>query len=313
VIALVASLLLALPTLYWPFGIERAADVKSAGIAQIAVPPDQVEAWRALGFAATGIGTAELAARETLQPPGILARPTVASPTRSPWANANGWRVLRNPSGKFVYELPAGAAPLAAAEAYAYGADAVLKIDPKDLPELGRMLTFLKGLPEADLPGVADVAVVDDGSAEVGEVMNLLVRRNLLFRVARAPVPGARITIQLGTKEFPRTDAADPSAFALKIRRQLTDEQRSLRIYGSDTVIARFTSDNNRARIHLLNYARRETEGLRVRVRGSFPRGEAYLPEKGRVALVDQVAADGVTEFSLPVIGSYVVIDLGQR
>jgi len=313
VIALVASLLLALPTLFWPHGVERAAEVKAAGIEQFAVPTDQAEGWRKLGFSVTALAAADLAAREALQPPGILARPAVASPTRSPWANANGWRVLRNPSGKFVYDLPAGAAPLAAAEAFAYGADAVLKIDPKDLQELGKMLTFLKGLPAADLPVVADLAVVDDGSAEVGEVMNLLVRRNLLFRVARAPVTGARINIQLGTKEFPRTEAADPSAFALKIRRQLSDEQRSLRIYGSDTVIARFTSDTNRARIHLLNYARRETEGLRIRVRGSFPRGDAYLPEKGRVPLVDQVVADGATEFSLPVIGSYVVVDLGQR
>ena len=175
------------------------------------------------------------------------------------------------------------------------------------------MLAFLKGLPEVDLPGIADVAVVDDGSAAVGEVMNLLVRRNLLFRVVPKPAPDFRINIHVGTTDYSVKEAADPSAFALKVRRQLTDEQRSLRIYGSDTMIGRLTGDNDRVRLHLLNYARREIEGLRVRVRGSFAQGHAYLPQRGRVPLVDHVVADGATEFSLPGIGSYVVIDLGRR
>ena len=34
--------------------------------------------------------------------------------------------------GKYRYDLPAGKAALAAAEAFAYGADALLKIDPAD-------------------------------------------------------------------------------------------------------------------------------------------------------------------------------------
>lgn len=305
--------LLSLPALYWQHGVERAQDLKAAGIERVLVPPDQADTWRKAGFEATPLSAADLASREGLLPPGIVARANVASPTRSPWASANGWRVLRNPGGKYIYDLPAGSAALAAAEAFAYGADAVLKVDPADLVPLGRMLTFLKELPAADLPGIADLAVVDDGSPDTGEVMNLLVRRNLLFRVVRAPAPQFRINIQLGSKEYPRGDAADPSAFALRIRRQLTDDERSLRVYGSETVIGRLTGDQGRARLHLLNYARREVEGLRIRVRGTFLRGEARLPERGRVPLEDLVAADGFTEFSLPAIGSYVVIDLGQR
>ena len=50
------------------------------------------------------------------------------------------------------------------------------------------MLTFLEGLPAVDLPPVADLAVVDDGSAITGEVMNLLARRNLLFQVVQDAV-----------------------------------------------------------------------------------------------------------------------------
>ena len=60
-------------------------------------------------------------------------------------------------------------------------------------------------------------------------------------------------------------DAADPSGFALKIRRQLTDERRRLRIFGSEVVVARMTGDASRVRIQLLNYGNRDIAGLRVR------------------------------------------------
>src|SRR5207244_2895907 len=76
---------------------------------------------------------------------------------------------------------------LQAAGAFVYGADAVLKIDPADLESLGEMLAFVAQLPANDLPGVTDLAVVDDGSAPLGEVLNLLVRRNLLIRIVKAP------------------------------------------------------------------------------------------------------------------------------
>src|SRR5262245_38991385 len=164
-------------------------------------------------------------------------RAGIASPTRAPWIDANGWRFLRRPDAKYVYTVPAGKAALAAAEAFAYGVDAALKIDPADAQPLGAMLNFLADVPAADLPPVADLAVVDDGSPITGEVMNLLVRRNLLFQVVREPSTRLPITVAVGSAEYPRAEAADPSALAQKIRRQLTDERRSLRIYGSEVVI----------------------------------------------------------------------------
>ena len=109
---------------------------------------------------------------------------------------------------------------------------------------------------------------------------------------------------------YPQAEAADPSAFAQKIRAQLTDEQRSLRIYGSEVVIARLTSDGKRARVHLINYGGRDIEGLRVRVRGGYSSGDAYVAGTGKAALQDQVVADGAIEFSLPKIGTYAVVDL---
>ncbi len=172
------------------------------------------------------------------------------------------------------------------------------------------MLTFLAGLPSLDLPPVADFAVVDDGSAITGEVMNLLARRNLLFQVVQKPSPRFRINIVVGSPAYPLEEAADPSAFAQKIRLQLTDEQRSLRVYGSEVVICRLTGDAGRVRVHLINYGGREIEGLRVRVRGAYRDGEAHVSGAGRLPLQDHVVADGATEFSLPKLATYAVIDL---
>jgi hypothetical protein len=303
-------LLLALPALYWPQDVASAPALRAAGIERISVPAASADAWRGAGFSVTPIGPAELAARTALAAPGIAARADRASATRSPWLTANGWRFLRDKGRSYAYELPAGKAALAAAEAFAYGADAVLTIDPADLDALGRMLAFLSRLPGADLAPIADFGVVDDGTPVTGEVLNLLVRRNLLFRVVDAPAPQWRVNVRLGTSEYPKEDAADPSAFALKVRRQLTDEQRSLRIFGSEVVIGRLTGDATRVRLHLLNYGGRDTYGLRIRLRGRWAEGEAFVAGTGRSPLRDHLIEDGATEFSLPAMGPYAVVEL---
>lgn len=303
-------LLASAPCVYWTHGIETRAALDSAAIKRLCVPPDRADTWRRAGFTVSPITAAELAARDALPTPGVTARAGLASPTRSPWIVANGWRFTRAPAAKYVYTVPAGKGALAAAEAYAYGADAILKVDPADLGTVGTMLTFLDGLAAADLPPVADLAVVDDGSAITGEVMNLLARRNLLFQIVQTPSPRFRLNIVMGSAAYPREEAGDPSAFAVKIRSQLTDEQRSVRVYGSEVVICRLTGDAQRMRLHLLNYGGRDIEGLRIRVRGTYRSGEAYVAGAGRLPLEDQVVADGATEFSLPRIATYAVIDL---
>ena len=307
---LVLAALASLPCVYWTQGIESRAALETAGIRRLCVAPDQVDAWRAAGFSVSPLTTAELAAREALPVPGVTPRAGIASPTRTPWINASGWRFTRQPKARFVYELPSGKAALAAAEAFAYRADVVLKVDPADLGSLGGMLKFLEGVPDADLPPIADLAVVDDGSAVTGEVLNLLTRRNLLFQVVKAPSAQFKINVAMGTAAYPLAEAADPSAFAQKIRRQLTDDQRSLRVYGSEVVICRLTGDGKQARLHLLNYGGREIEGLRIRVRGAYAQGEAAVAGAGRLPLGDFVVADGATEFSVPRIATYAVIDL---
>jgi hypothetical protein len=307
---LLLLLLAPVTALYWPQTVESAPALRQAGIERLCVPPDLVEVWRKAGFSAVPMSAAELASREQLPTPGITGRVELASATRSPWIFANGWRFIRKPTGKYAYDLPKGTAALAAAEAFAYGADAVLKIDPADLEPLGRMWAFLATLPAVDLPAISDIAVVDDGSQLLGEVMNLLARRNLLFRPVDAPSPEFRINVRLGTKEYPEEEAADPSAFALKIRRQLGDEHRVLRVYGSEVVVCRLTGDRSRVRLHLVNYGGREIEGVSIRLRGSHPEGEARVVGLGTVPPQELVVSEGATEFSIPRMGTYAVIDL---
>ncbi len=306
----VLALVAAAPCIYWTQGVDTRPTLESAGIKRLCVPPDQVDTWRKAGFTVTAVSDADFAAREALPVPGTTPRPGVASPTRAPWIVASGWRFMRTPAGKYSYAVPAGKAVLALAETAAYGADAVVKIDPADVAPAGAMLAFLESLPPLDLPPVSDFGVVDDGSPVTAEVMNLLARRNLLFEVEKAPSTRYRINVAIGSAAYPAQDAADPSGFAQKIRAQLTDERRSLRIYGSEVVIARLTGDGKRARLHLINYGGREIEGLRVRVRGTYSGGDAYVPGSAKVALQDQVVADGAIEFSLPKIGAYAVVDL---
>ena len=302
--------LASLPCLYWTQGLETAPALKTAGIARVCVPPAQVAGWREAGTSATPMSEGELELRDTVPVPGIRARADRASPTRSPWVNTNGSRYLRQAGGEYTYEVPAGKAALAAAEAYVYGVDAVLRVDPSDVESLGRMMSFLAERPALDLPDVADIGVVDDGSAALGEVLNLLVRRNLLFRSVREADPKLPVTVVLGSPEFPAVEAADPSEFALKVRRRLTDERRTLRVFGSEVVIGRLTSDGARTRLHLLNYGGRDLDGIRVRLRGTYPEGAAFVAGQGRVALQERGIVDGGTEFTVPRLGVYGSVDL---
>jgi hypothetical protein len=302
--------LLSLPLLYWSQGIETAPAIKQAGIEQFAVPPENVEAWRDAGFKVIAMPRNELEGRERLLPPGLQRKYNIASPTRAPWIDANGWRFLRAPAGQYLYDIAVGKAALAAAESFVYNADTVIKLEPEDLTAFGQMLTFLRPLPTEELPTIADFTVIDTGTTASGEVMNLLTRRNLLFQLEKFPSSLHRINIKLGTRDYPESIAADPSAFAQKIRQQIGDENRSLRIYGSEVVIARLMSDSSRLRLHLLNYGGREIEGLRIRLRGKFASGSALVAGVGRVSLQDFLVENKVTEFTLPKMATYALIEL---
>src|SRR4051794_25565262 len=290
-----------LPCVVWSQAADESlAVVRDAQIAPLCVPPELVDGWRAAGVEAVPLSSEDLATRTAVPAPGIEHRPELVSATRSPWLAANGWRILRHPEGHYRYDLRPGAAALAAAEAFAYRADAVLSIDPTDLAELGRMLSFLQQLsPGEGYQPLADFAVVDDESEGMGEVMNLLVRRNLLFGLLKSPSRRYRINVVPGGKGYSPADMADPSEFALRIRHQLTDAARTLRIYGTEVVICRATSNPAGVRLHLLNYGGREIQGLRVRIRGKYREGDAQVFGSGHSRLDAFVVTGGASEFSI--------------
>jgi hypothetical protein len=305
-----ALLVAALPVLYWDQPTTTAEDLRRAGIETLRVPQERVAEWGRAGFDASPLTQEERSRRVTLKAPGIAARADLASATRRPWIDANGWRYLRQPDARYFETTPPGVAVLAAAEAFAHGADLVLAIDAADLEALGQALGFFRTLPEVRLPGIADLVVVDDGSFATAELMNLLARRNLLFRPAARATPEPPLVVEFGSRVYPKGESGNPDALALKIRAQLTDERRSLRLFGSEVVLARLAGDAGRLRLHLVNYGGRDVEGLRVRLRGAWTPGEAQVLQHGRLAVEAVLVQDGATEFSLPVLGPYAVVDL---
>jgi hypothetical protein len=173
------------------------------------------------------------------------------------------------------------------------------------------MLAFLKDLGEVPaLAPAANIAVIDNGSSLLPEALNLLVRRNLLFGLVGAPDPKADLNVTIGSPEFPAAEAADPVAFAAKVRTRLTDSKRLLRIYGSEVVLGRLLLGAGRARVHLLNYGGEKVEGVRVRVRGKYGVDRLAVFGYAGAKPEDYVIEGGATEFTIPEMGIYTVVDL---
>jgi hypothetical protein len=141
--------------------------------------------------------------------------------------------------------------------------------------------------------------------------MNLLVRRNLLFRVVPGPDPKLDLTVKFGSAEYPNSQK-DPSILEQAVRSNLTDEKRLIRIYGSEVVIARLTGGNGHLRVHLLNYAAsaRPVRGLRVSIQGMYPKHRIAAFRVPDAKLLDYDAKSGRTEFTIPNLREYTVVDL---
>ncbi len=296
-------LLAALPGLYWDQPLETAAALKQAGITRVYVPPGREAAWRQAGLTARGFRP-ESAAEAVA--PGVEFKIDEASATRMPWLDANGWRFERAGGRRtYYYNAGQGKGALAAAEAFAYGVEAVVRVEPADLQAFARMLAFLREVEAPPMPVLANIGVVDDGSEATGEVLNLLARRNLLFRVLRAPEKGYDLVIKPAGAQ-----AADPFEYATMVRQKLGDERRLLRIYGSDVVLGRLTGEGGKARLDLINYGERKIGGLRVRVRGAYARGTLAAYGIERAQLADYACEGGATEFTVPEMQTYAVVDL---
>ncbi len=305
-------LLAALPGLFWEGGADTAPALREAGIHHIYVAAAQAGSWK--GVDGITVEAADPKQAVSVKPPRVNYRFEQASASRVPWIDSNGWRFLRQPQGRFYYETSGPQAALAAAEAFAWGVNAMIKTDEAGLKPLGEMLGFLGGIEAADQPAVADFGYIDDGSALSGEVMNLLVRHNLLFKLVRAPDPHLKMTVKLGTKEYPMEDARNPGAMAQIVRGNLTDARRSLRIYGTVVVVGRLTAEGNRMRVHLLNYdgGSRNVNGMRVRIAGQYPKHQVAAAGSPGAELLDYSVLPDTTEFTLPELKTYAVIDVSR-
>ncbi len=269
------------------------------------------------GLAAPAPTGAEAAAFEEVPHPRVRSVPTVARATNVPWIDSNGWRFQRGIRQANYAKLPAGFAALAAAEAFTFNVDAILDPDPADLEELGKMLQFLKATDQPPLPAMANIGVVDDRSSVMGEVLNMLTRRNLLYRVVSTPDPALSFTVQLGTPDFPSDSAKNPVEFAARVRAKLGDDNRLVRLYGTSTVIARLTGDGKRARLYLLAFDRSrrrqadDPQAIRVRVLGRYrPAKLAAYGAAPDASLTDLRHIENTTEFWVPGFNAIAIVDL---
>ncbi len=261
---------------------------------------------------------------EEVPHPGVRFIPNVARATNVPWIDSNGSRFQRGLRKAYYAKLPAGSAPLAAAETFAYNVEAIFNPEAADVDDLGRMLRFLKEHEAAPLPPLVNIGVVDDGSPQIGEILNLLTRRNLLYRVVKAPEPGLDLVVRLGTADFPREAAKNPYEFAALVREKVGDDNRLVRLYGTNTVIAHLTGDSKRARLHLLSFGGRRRsqqqqqqpqppnpQAVRVRLVGRYqPTRFAAFGSDAKAELTDVRHVGNTTEFWVPDFTTLAIVDL---
>lgn len=264
---------------------------------------------------ASAAPTGSAAARfHEIPAPEVRFQTNQAQATPAPWVDSNLWRFQRGLKRVNYAKLPAGSAPLAAAETFAGHVDAILNPDPADVAELGKVLAFLKAQNQSVLPAMANIGVVDDGSPALDEVLNMLTRRNLLYRVTKTADRRLDLNVQLGSPDFPKDSAINPSDFAARVREKLGDDKRLIRLYGSNTAIAHLSGDENRVRLVVLSYSRNRTQpGLRVRVLGRYktPHFAAFRTAAG-AQLTDIDIGSDATEFSVPLFSTIAIVDLDR-
>ena len=237
-----------------------------------------------------------------LEQPGVDYRVEVAGATAAPWVLANGWRFQRDQKAAFVSDASGAALPLAMAEAFAWHGNVWFQVSDQDRPVFDQTLAFFTSLPPFSFGTRAQIGVEEDGTADTGEVLKLLARRNLM---AAPHLKAADLKVK------PDKDAArNPAQFAASVRKQLGDDNRLLRIYGTDVVLGSLEGDTLHTRLHLVNYSNHEVNGVRVRVLGNFAKTTIWALGQPGVALRDITNTGGGTEFTVPVLARYAAIDL---
>lgn len=301
-------LLTIIPSLLWNEGPATAPVLEKAGIREIATTGDAA-VWNGTRIRAVAIDSAAL---QKADDPGVDYRAARGGATADPWVNSNLWRELRDRARPFVYEVSGAAVPLAVAEAYVSGARAYFRLKQEDLPAFSAAIRFLREIDAPPMEPRTNFALVDDESPEMDEIMNLLVRRNLLFEPVRNAEGLKGTVVRAGTAAFPKEIAAEPYKFAVLVRDRIGDDRRLVRLYGSTTTIARLYGAGGHSRLHLIQYGRGPVRGMRVRVLGRYPRVLIAVPGQ-RVSIAEDIVQDeAATEFTIPEFRTYAVVDLDE-
>ena len=130
-----------------------------------------------------------------------------------------------------------------------------------------------------------------------------------------APDRTLDLNVQLGTPDFPAEAAANPYEFAARVRAKLGDDKRLVRLYGTDTVIARLTGDKRRARLYLLSFSRRRqqdagAQAIRLRLQGRYQPAKFAAYGANPEAKVSDVRHPGTTtEFWVPDFNTLAIVD----
>jgi hypothetical protein len=226
---------------------------------------------------------------------------------------------------------------VAIAEAGSFGADLVLPLHRRfenDLllgkprahaawKEIRRYIDFYSANLPRHYREIANVGVVTADPMKSFEVMNLLARHNVPFRIidaARLQAGGLapfKLVILVGQSsesavvaEFARKGGAivtskpgtDPNTLALDVRRQLGRENRAIDIWNGMTVIAApyEEPDNTGLLVTVVNYAHQPLP-VQMRVRGTFSQVHYESPEQ-EATLLSYERRDGYTEFVIPAL-----------
>jgi hypothetical protein len=234
--------------------------------------------------------------------PGVRYRMNMATATSAPWIDSNLWRYRRKPAERYLCDVKGKqVTALAMAEAFATGVNVALDTTPEQKAEYEKMAAFLKALPDGPRQPWTNFTISDDGSPQTAEVMNLLSRRNLLYRIAPA-----------GQADFKLEKPANAYDYVLDLRDKFGDDKRAFRLFGTELTIAEVARDGANVRIHLLNYGSRPVDTMRLRIRGNYSSAAAQAHVYGDSAakLIEWERDGAFTEFTLTALPLYAVIDM---
>lgn len=233
--------------------------------------------------------------------PGVRYRMNMAMATSAPWVDSNLWKYRRKPDAAYLTDARQKSVALAVAEGFLRQVKLTVRVADTQKAEYEEILAFLKSVPEGPKTPWVNLAIEDDGSAVAGEALNLMARRNLLYASnVKAPV-----NMALSSKSKPY-DAMQEA------RERVGDDNRILRIYGSELTLAELTREGNRIRLQLLNYGSRPVESLRIRLKGKFTPAQvkARIFKVAEPDFVDWAWDGEYTEFTLSQLPLYGVLDI---